>query len=84
MLFNTGRTNDFSPEIKIEQAVLEVVEEMKLLGVIITSDLKWHKNTENIPKKAYSRFWLIKRLKQMGASRSDLIEIYTQKMLEVC
>ena len=35
--------------------VLDVVNEMKLLGVIITDDLKWHKNTENITNKAYKR-----------------------------
>jgi hypothetical protein len=31
MLFNTSRNNDFCPQMKIEN-VLEVVEEMKLLG----------------------------------------------------
>ena len=56
---------------------------MKLLGVIITSDLKWHKNTEHITKKAYSRLWLVKRLKQMGASRSSLIDIYTKHVRSV-
>ena len=83
MLFNTSRNNEFCPQMKIEQVVLEVVEEMKLLGVIITSDLKWHKNTEHITKKAYSRLWLIKRLKQMGASRSALIDIYTKHVRSV-
>ena len=83
MLFNTSRNNDFRPQMKIENVVLEVVEEMKLLGVIITSDLKWHKNTEHITKKAYSRLWLIKRLKQMGASRSALIDIYTKHVRSV-
>ena len=44
MLFNTAKTRDFSPEMIIDNNTLDVVEEMKLLGVKITSDLKWHSN----------------------------------------
>ena len=31
---------------------LEVVEEMRLLGVTLQSDLKWSKNTTDIVKRA--------------------------------
>ena len=82
MLFNASRTNYFSPVMNIDGALLEAVEEMKLLGVIITTDLE-HKNTEHITKKAYSRLWLLKRLKQMGASRSALIDTYTKHVRSV-
>ena len=62
---------------------LGVVQEMKLLGVIITSDLKWHRNTENITIKAYKRLWILKRLKQMGASTATLIDVYTKHVRSV-
>ena len=40
MLFNTSRTYDFMPEISIDGVHnLEVVEEMKLLGVIFQSNM---------------------------------------------
>ena len=52
MLFNTSTTNDCQPEMSIDGVILEVVKEMKLLGVIITEDLKWHENTSYISKKA--------------------------------
>ena len=39
-------------EIAVEGKNLEVVEEFNLLGVIITSDLKWEANTDYITKKA--------------------------------
>ena len=46
MLFNRSKNTDFMPELRIgDGELLEVVEEFKLLGVIITSDLKWHSNT---------------------------------------
>ena len=42
MLFNTSISNDFVPELDIGGVRLEVVEHMKLLGVVISNDLKWH------------------------------------------
>ena len=83
MLFNTSYKNDFSPELKIDNVLLEVVKEMKLLGVIITSDLKWHQNTENITRKAYKRLWILKRLKQLGASTEALTDIYAKHVRSV-
>ena len=83
MLFNTSTKNYFSPEPEIDGVVLEVVEKMKLLGVIITSDLKWRENTEFITKKAYKRLWLIKRLKQLGASTSALVDMYVKHVRSV-
>ena len=88
MLFNTSYKNDFKPELTIDGVLLEVVDKMKLLGVIITSDLKWKENTDFITKKAYSRLWLIKRLKQMGASTRALLDTYLyktcQKRCRIC
>ena len=40
MLFNTTYKNDFQPELTINGVLLKVLDKMKLLGVIITSDLK--------------------------------------------
>ena len=40
MLFNPSKKIDFCPEFEIERKCLEIVEEAKLLGVVIRSDLK--------------------------------------------
>ena len=40
MLFNTAKNNDFTPKVNIGEEQLDVGEELKLLGVKITSDLK--------------------------------------------
>ena len=44
MLFNSAKTRDCSPKILIGNETLEVFEEVKLLGVSITTDMKWHRN----------------------------------------
>ena len=41
MLFNPCRIRDFMPEFHVGQARIDLVEETKLLGVIIRSDLSW-------------------------------------------
>ena len=49
IMFNQARDYDFPPEISVDaDENLEVVEELKLLGVLISSDLSWSANTDNI------------------------------------
>ena len=43
IVFNFNKDKQFTTEVKGE--ALELVEEVKLLGVIINKDLKWDKNT---------------------------------------
>ena len=44
------------PKLTIEDSEpLELVDEMRLLGVIVSSDLKWRSNTTVMIKKAFSR-----------------------------
>ena len=76
MLFNTAKLRDFTPVIHIEDKVIKVVEQFKLLGVQITSDLRWNANTKYITTKAYQKLWMLRRLKANGASKSGLRDIY--------
>ena len=65
MLFNTSTKYDFHPEMEVNGDVIEVVSKMKLLGVIVTDNLKWYENTSSITKKAFCQMWIIRRLKNM-------------------
>ena len=44
MIFNFTDLQ-FTTRLYLESNLLEIITETKLLGTIITSDLKWHKNT---------------------------------------
>ena len=59
MKFNFSKTHDFPPEFKIPgfHDMLEQTRETKLLGVMITSDLKWEANTQYISAKAFKKIW---------------------------
>ena len=64
MLFNPTIIHDFIPSYESGDSQIETIEEIKPLGIVISNDLKWKSNTENITKKAFSRLWMISRLKK--------------------
>ena len=76
MLFNPCNSIDFQPEFVLDGNTLEVVEQTKLLGLTIQSDLKWHENTKGMIEKANKRLWILRRLVKMGASVEDLLDVY--------
>ena len=47
MIFNYTRNYKFSTRLAIEGDVLETVDEAKLLGTIVSNDLKWNCSGEN-------------------------------------
>ena len=78
MLFNPCRSTDFMPTIDLGGQQLEVVEQIRLLGVTIRSDLKWYSNTTNIVQRAVNKLWVLRRLKKFGAQTDELIDLYTK------
>ena len=66
---------------------LEVVYETKLLGITCTSDAKFSTNTNKIIKKGASKLWMIRRLKSLGGTKLQLLDMYTlhvRSQLEIC
>ena len=48
----------------------------KLLGVWISDDLSWATNTTEICRKAYSRVGMLTKLKYVGVTIEELLDIY--------
>ena len=67
------------PELEFGNDQLEVVDEFRLLGVVIRSDLRWHSNSYDIIKRASNKLWIIRRLKSLGANQEELIDIYSKQ-----
>ena len=76
MVFNFTEKYQFSSRLSMEETRLEFVQQCKLLGVIITSDLRWDENTKYLVKKANSRMELLRKLKCYNPPYSDLVNIY--------
>ena len=77
MKFNFSRNFDFPPEMKLTgfNSNLEVVKEARLLGIIITDDLKWSANTSSICSKAYKKMWILRRLKVLNVGQDLLLDV---------
>ena len=56
---------------------MEEIEETRILGLVLTSDLKWHRNTENLIKEANKRMILLRKLAAFDVPKQDLVHIYT-------
>ena len=56
---------------------------MKIVGFQLRSDLKTISNTRYMIKKAYSRMWILRRLKALGAKRHRLIDVLQKQVLIV-
>ena len=83
MVFNNGKQMDFMPEFEIDENGIEVVEEIRVLGLIVRSDLKWSSNTEHITIKGFHRLWELRRLKNLGADKLRLVDVYIKQVRSV-
>ena len=83
MLFNNCKKWDFMPELSLDGQDIELQEELRLLGVVIRSDMKWISNTESIVKKGYDRVWILRRLKKLGATAEELRDVYIKQIRSV-
>lgn len=65
----------FDP-IYINDHEIEVVETVKLLGLNISSDLKWTYHVSVIVKKASTRLYFLRQLKRANIAEKDLANFY--------
>ena len=71
MIFNKSITIDFLPNFKFGEHEIEVIEKTKLLGLIITTDLKW---------EAMARLWLLRRMKKLQLDPVTIHEYYVKEI----
>ena len=84
MLFNRAKKHDLTPELYLTQGnKLEVVEEMKLVGYQLRSDLKTISNTNYIVRRAWQRMWIVRRLKALGENESEVLKVLRAQVLSV-
>ena len=72
-----SRTNqDFATRLRLNDTNLDRKSVTKILGVWLSEDLSWARNVKETCIKAYSRLSMLTKLKYVGVSYEDLIEIY--------
>ena len=77
MVINFSTNKQFIANIELDGEILETVDEQKLLGTIITSNLSWERNTQNLIKGANCAMKLLHAASKLTRKSSDLKQIYT-------
>ena len=52
----------------------------KLVGVIITEDLKWGENTSYICKKAREKMWMLRRMLKLKLNMHQMFDAYIKEV----
>ena len=72
----TKSENTLEP-VTINNTNIEVVPSAKLLGVMISNDLKWNMHVEMIYRKVPARLYFLRQLKRAKVPTNDLLSFYT-------
>ncbi len=80
MVFHTARRLIQYPNLKINNYKIEHVDEFNFLGLILSSDLKWHKHVNHISLKITKVVGIMYRLKHIYP-RAILLTLYNALIL---
>ena len=84
MLFSKSRKYDFPPEVYFNDGTkLEVVSEQTLLGVVISEDLRWSKNTDFICSKARRKLWVLRRMMTLDLDVHQLFDVFKKEIRSI-
>ena len=76
-----------TPPLTIDNTELQQVVVMKILGVLLQSDLRWNSHVDSICSKSSRRLCLLRKLKHFHVSIDDLVTVYVsyiRPVLEYC
>ena len=59
------------------------MSETHLLGVVISKDLKWSKNTDFICSKARRKLWILRRMQSLNFTRAELFDVYRKEVRSI-
>ena len=76
MIFNFTHDYQFSTRVHLNGTLLDTIAETRLLGSIVSSDLKWHSNSEALTKRGYQRMIILRKLYEFDIPQEDLVLIY--------
>ena len=85
--FNFTKEKQFSTDIVLKKEKLLTVNQTKLLGTIVTDQLKWNENTKYIVRKANQKMNLLHKFSKFTRNKSHIMHIFksqVRSVLEYC
>ena len=84
MKFTNSKKYDFPLSLHFTDGTeVETTEVARMLGVVVSSNLKWRNNTNFICSKARRKLWLLRRLQPLGLTIHELFDVYTKEVRSI-
>ena len=83
IIFNFTKDKKFTINMTSEGKEIEVVNQTKLLGTVISLDLKWDSNVHSIIIKANARMEILRKLSEYKSKKEDMKLIYFSSIRSV-
>ena len=83
MLINYTHNFQFSSRLKLKGVQVEFVNTMKILGVVINSQLTWDDNTKIIVKKVNQRLQLLWSVLNFGSTIPEMVHLWKVYCLSI-
>ena len=80
MIFNFTKKYQFSTNLSLNNMKIENVEQTKLLGLVLTSDLKWDENTNYLVKESNKRMVMLRAASKFTSDKTVLKQIYYSRI----
>ena len=80
MVFNFSKKFQFTTDLNLKNQKVEIIEQAKLLGLILTNDLKWEQNTNFLVKDANRRMVMLKAASKFTNDKNVLKQIYYSRI----
>ena len=80
MVFNFTKKHKFTTDLSLKGQRIEIVDQAKLLGLILTSDLKWEQNTDYLVKDANRRMVMLRAASKFTSDKNVLKQIYYSRI----
>ena len=82
--FTKSRKWDFPPELYFSDGTqIECISETKLVGVVLSQDLRWQKNTDYICQKSRTKLWILRRLLKVDLDIHQLFDVYCKEIRSI-
>ena len=83
MIFNFSRNYQFSTRVYLNNSLLDIIDQTRLLGTVVSTDMTWHSNTQYIIQRGYQRMSMLRKLYEFDIPKADLVMIYNMYIRSV-
>ena len=82
--FDFHKKLDFPPNFNFNNGPnLEIVNQTKILGIILCDSLKWSAHVDYMVKKANKKIWLLRKMKQLKLDTHILVDFYCKEIRSI-